>query len=77
MAKVLSFPPRLMRAINAAAYLGMSETKFRELVHAGKIARPKRQDGLVSWDIRDLDAFADALPRDDDPDNDDWAGVSI
>lgn len=77
MAKAITFAPRLMRAVVAASYLGMSETKFRELVHAGKIARPKRQDGLVSWDVRDLDAFADALPRDDDPANDDWVGISI
>jgi hypothetical protein len=77
MAKAITFAPRLMRAVVAAAYLGMSETKFRELVQAGKIARPKRQDGLVSWDVRDLDAFADALPRDDEPINNDWAGVSI
>ena len=58
--------PRLLRTEDAAAYLGLGRTKFLELVEAGQIARPKRQGGAVTWDVRDLDAYADALPRDGD-----------
>ena len=71
------FLPRLLKAGHAAIYLGMSETKFRLLVNSGTISRPKRQGGNVSWDIRDLDAFVDDLPRDGEPANDDWAGVAL
>ncbi|MEL7482337.1 MAG: hypothetical protein AAGJ29_12335 [Pseudomonadota bacterium] len=59
--KPLPFVPRLLKAPLAGAYLGMSETKFRELVEHGRIAEPLRADGLVRWDVRDLDAYADGL----------------
>ena len=59
--KPLPFVPRLLKAPLASAYLGMSETKFRELVKAGRIAQPLKADGLVRWDLRDLDAYADSL----------------
>jgi len=54
---------RLYKAPHAALYLDMSVTKFRELVTAGRIAPPREDDGLVRWDVRDLDAYADALPH--------------
>lgn len=53
--------PRLMRAAEAAAYLGMGLTKFRELVAAGRIAQPTEADGLVRWERADLDDYADGL----------------
>jgi len=56
--------PRLLRVTDAAAYIGLRETKFRELVDAGRIPKPRRQDGVVAWDVRDLDAYVDGLPRD-------------
>lgn len=53
----LSFPPRLMGAAEAAAYLGISATTLRGL------AIPQRQlGGRVLWDRIDLDAFASSLP---------------
>lgn len=56
--------PRLMRATEAAAYLGMGVTKFRELVKQGRIAPPSEDDGLIRWDRADLDDYADGLrPR--------------
>lgn len=59
--------PRLLKAPDAAAYLGMGPTKFQELVREGRIAQPRDVDGLVLWDIRDLDAFVDNLPRRGEP----------
>lgn len=50
-----------MRAAEASAYLGMGQTKFRELVAAGRIAQPSEADGLVRWERRDLDDYADSL----------------
>lgn len=52
-----SFIPRMMQARAASDYLGMSETKLRE----SKI--PTKIDGGNVWyDVRDLDAWADAVP---------------
>lgn len=72
----LPFTPRLMKAPKAAAYLDMSETKFRELVAAGRIAKPSDQDGLIRWDTQDLDAYADALREGRSPAND-WSGIAL
>lgn len=64
-----TFPilPRLMKAPMAAWYLGMSETKFADLVKTGRIAQPSDEDGMVRWRLEDLDAYADSLRRRDEP----------
>ena len=41
----LAYPPRLLRADRAAAYLDMGERTFLRLVSEGKLPKPKR--GLV------------------------------
>ncbi len=69
--------PRLMKVRTAAHYLGISETKFRLLVQKGLIPRPKRQGGNVTWDIHDLNDFADELPRDGEVKKSDWDGVIL
>lgn len=61
------FLPRLMKAPQAAYYLGMSETKFSDLVKAGRIAHPSHEDGMVRWRIEDLDTYADSLRRRNEP----------
>lgn len=55
----LAYPPRLMRAERAAAYLGMGVTLFLQLVADGKIAKPRRIRGVVAWDRLKLDAFVE------------------
>lgn len=60
-ARAATIVPRLMRAAEAASYLGMGLTKFRELVAAGRIAQPTDADGLVRWERADLDEYADGL----------------
>lgn len=64
-----TFPilPRLMKAPMAAWYLSMSETKFAELVKAGRIAQPSDADGMVRWRLEDLDAYVESLHRRDEP----------
>lgn len=56
--------PRGLRRPEAAAYVGLGETKFDELVKDGRMPPPKRIDGRVVWDRRALDAAFDALPDD-------------
>lgn len=51
------FAPRLMPAPQAAHYLGVSSSTLRTLPIARKENGAKRL-----YDVRDLDAFADALP---------------
>lgn len=53
----MTYPPRLLQAKAAAAYLGMSETKLRGLNLPCKV-----DGGNKVFDRSDLDAYADALP---------------
>lgn len=57
MAAFRDFPPRLMQAVAAASYLGVSPTKFRTLNITSR-----RMGGNVLWDRIDLDQYADNLP---------------
>ena len=54
-------PKRLFSASEAAFFLGMGKTKFRQLVDDGRISAPVVIDGLVRWEIDDLNEFADGL----------------
>lgn len=57
MAKSFDFPPRLMPTVQAAHFLGMSESKLKAL------PIPRRIDGGNRlYHINDLIAYADALP---------------
>jgi hypothetical protein len=57
-------------------YVGISPSKFEELVVAGTMPRPRKIGGRKVWDIRDLDLAFDALPREDDPPTpNSWEGV--
>ncbi|SFD69860.1 hypothetical protein SAMN04488523_102113 [Sulfitobacter brevis] len=57
MAAAREFAPRLMPAVQAAHYIGVSESMLRGLT----IPR-KELGGKRVYDKADLDAFADALP---------------
>jgi excisionase family DNA binding protein len=46
----------------AALYIGLSSSKFRELVNAGAMPRPRVIGRRRIWDIDDLDAAFKALP---------------
>jgi hypothetical protein len=63
----LAFVPRLLAAPQAAAYLGVSETKLRAL------PIPRRMlDGKRLYDVRALDAYADDLPIEGDAPVNGW-----
>lgn len=56
----LSYPPRGLNREEASRWVGVSPTKFDELVRSGRMPKPKRVDGRVIWDRLKLDAaFAD------------------
>ncbi|MGE3712229.1 MAG: helix-turn-helix transcriptional regulator, partial [Hyphomicrobiaceae bacterium] len=57
-----SLPPRGLSRIEAAAYVGISPTKFDELVSDGRMPGPKRIDGRRVWDRLQLDRAFNALP---------------
>lgn len=57
----LHIVPRLLRVREAAAYVGLGETQFRELVDAGEISQPTDQSP-PRWKREHLDAYVDDLP---------------
>ncbi len=48
-------------------YLGISPSKFEELVDDGRMPRPRMIDSRKLWDICELDAAFDELPHADSP----------
>ena len=69
--------PRLMKAFDAARYIGTSETTLRRLVSEGAVAQPLKRGGERVWDIRDLDEHVESLPRVGEPANDGWKGQAL
>jgi predicted DNA-binding transcriptional regulator AlpA len=61
--------PRGLRADYAAAYIGMSKTKFLELVQSGVVPRAIEIDGIKIWDRFDLDAVIEAAKEDSPSEN--------
>lgn len=56
----VAYPPRGMSRDEAARWIGVSTTKFDELVKDRRMPKPKRVDGRVIWDRLALDmAFSD------------------
>jgi predicted DNA-binding transcriptional regulator AlpA len=54
-------PPRGLSRDDAAAYIGVSGSKFDELVADGRMPKPVRIDRRVIWDRRAVDQAFDAL----------------
>ncbi|MCG4260403.1 hypothetical protein K6W36_07365 [Acetobacter senegalensis] len=54
---------RLLRRELAAAYLGVSASKFSQLVQEGVLPAPRTFPGSTVnvWDRRELDGWADSL----------------
>lgn len=70
-----SLPPRGLCREAAASYIGVSPTKFDELVDDGRMPQPKRIDTRKVWDRSSLDAFFDLLPGGDGYDTNPWDTV--
>ena len=69
-------PPRGLNRVEAAAYVGISPSKFDELVRDGRMPYPKRVDARVIWDRIRLDAAFEALPDGCDRDDDPWGSAA-
>ena len=63
---------RGLRRVEAAIHVGVSPTKFDEMVKDGRIPRPKRIDAIALWDQRQLDLAFEALPDDDSRAENPW-----
>jgi hypothetical protein len=62
--------PRGLSRVAAAFYVGVSPTKFDQMVADGRMPKSIRVDGRVLWCLRRLDAAFDKLADDleaDDP----------
>lgn len=68
--------PRGLGRVQSAEYIGISPTKFDELVKDGRMPKPKRIDARVIWDRLQLDAAFAALP-DNDGSDDVWSKVAV
>jgi hypothetical protein len=63
---------RGLSRLEAAAYIGISPSKFDELRKTNRIPPPKVLDGRLIFTTERLDEFLDALPDENQTDNDDW-----
>jgi predicted DNA-binding transcriptional regulator AlpA len=66
--------PRGLRRDDAAAYVGVSPSKFDDWVNRGVMPKPKRIDRIVVWDRIELDAVFENM-RDETAEEDTWADV--
>lgn len=59
---LLPCAPRGLRREDAARYVGLSPSKFDQLVADGRMPAPRQVDGCRVWDRTALDAAFDDLP---------------
>ena len=62
LSAVRPIPRRGLSREEAAMFVGVSASKFDELVRDGRMPGPKRIDGRKVWDVRQLDLAFDDLP---------------
>jgi hypothetical protein len=74
-ARVRIVPVRGLSRLSAAAYIGISPSKFDELRRANRIPPPKVLDGRLVFTVERLDEFIDALPDENQADNDNWTAA--
>lgn len=73
--RAAELPRRGLRREEAAAYVGVSPTKFDDWVERKLMPKPKRIDGVVVWDRFQLDIYFDALPDEASTATNKWGGV--
>lgn len=71
-----SLPPRGLSRGEAARFIGVSPTKFDEMVDDGRMPKPKQIDARRVWDRKALDRAFDELPDDNERD-DPWSKVEV
>ena len=66
LSEIRAVPRRGLSREEAAAYVGVSASKFDELVRDGRMPGSKRIDGRKIWDVHALDLAFNSLPDDND-----------
>lgn len=66
LSAIRPIPRRGLSRDEAAMYIGVSVSKFDELVRDDRMPRPKRIDGRKLWDVHALDQAFNSLPDDND-----------
>ena len=72
LSDVRPVPRRGLSRDESAMYIGVSPSKFDELVADGRMPKPVKIDGRRVWDIRQLDLAFDALSSET---SNSWEGV--
>ncbi len=73
----LSVPKRGLSRLEAAEYIGVSYTKFDQMVADGRMPKPKRIDGRVVWDRHQVDLAFEALPDGNERAEDIWEKCAV
>jgi predicted DNA-binding transcriptional regulator AlpA len=55
---------RALSLADAAFYVGVSVSKFKDLLADGRMPPPKRIDDIRRWDVEALDIYFSQLPDD-------------
>lgn len=71
-ARPFKVEPRGLRRPDAAHYIGVSPSKFDDMVADGRMPKPKPVDGCRVWDRYALDSAFEQLPDDGAPATNDW-----
>jgi excisionase family DNA binding protein len=69
--------PKALSAGQAAAHLGISRSKFDELVKDGRMPQPRRVDGRRLWDRREVEECFEMLPRAGAPETEPWGQMEV
>ena len=69
--------PRGFNRERSAEYVGVSATKFDQMVTDGRMPKPKRIDGRVVWDRLQLDSAFAALPDENGRGDDVWSKIAV
>lgn len=64
--------PRGLKREEAAMYIGISPSKFDNMVVDGRMPKPKMIDSRKVWDLHQLDMAFEALPGGDDTIDNPW-----
>ena len=72
-----SLPPRGLNRVRAAAYVGVSASKFDQMVADRRMPPPKHIDGRRVWDRLELDEAFSALPNGEEDNLNPWDGPQI
>jgi predicted DNA-binding transcriptional regulator AlpA len=75
LSHVRPVPRRGLSRDEAAMYIGISATKFDEMVGDGRMPEPVKIDHRKVWDIRSLDLAFDQLSAENLSTPNSWEGV--